>query len=312
MDNRSILFEQGLCDFSVNSKEIYEKSYSLSNSKLSNSCFLHRICWNELFKYRYKVINSCFCLVADDNIINNAHIVYPLGRFSNSELREVLIYWRLIFKKYNKRFRIEFIDEFQLPRLGKCLNEEGLVWHLEECEGCWDYTYNKSDYLYLRGKKNRCKRHYWNHYLSNPSLYQLVKIGKNNIKECMNILNVWESQKELCKEELIGTDHYPLVYFFSNYDKIYNDGYILFRGGHAISFFVATIKGDCCFFHFAKCNRDYPAANYIMHKLFLDDEISHNIRILNFEDDMLNPEIRKYKANIADNVLVKKFAVEVE
>ena len=129
MKNKTILSEYGLNEFNIGIKEIYEKAYEISGSQLSNSCFLHRICWNVLFKYSYQIKGSYICLVADDNEINRAHIVYPLGKFSNQELKDIVNYWRMIFGKYNKHLRIEFIDEVGLSRLRTCLDEEGILWH---------------------------------------------------------------------------------------------------------------------------------------------------------------------------------------
>lgn len=312
MKNKTILSEHGLNEFNIGIKEIYEKAYEISGSELSNSCFLHRICWNVLFKYSYQIKGSYICLVADDNEINRAHIVYPLGEFSNQELKDIVNYWRMIFGKYNKHLRIEFIDEVGLSRLRTCLDEEGILWHQENCEECYDYTYRISDYVNLKGKKNRGKRHFWNHYLNNPDIYRLEKVGNENVDECRKITKIWESQKGLSGNDLINTDHYPLEFLWKHIDEIDNCSYILYRCGVAIAFFVATIDEERCIFHFAKSDRTYPEANFIIHQLFLNSDNAKKIKTLNFEDDMSDLNIRKYKSNLAQNKLLRKYAVEVE
>lgn len=312
MKKKSILSEQGLVEFNIATKEIYEKAYGISSSKLSNSCFLHRICWNVIFRYSYLMLSNAICLVADDNEINRAHIVYPLGQFSNQELKDIVNYWRVIFRKYDKPLRIEYIDQAGLSRLRTCLDEEGILWNLENCEGCYDYTYNLDDYINLKGKRNRGKRHFWNHYLNNLGDYRLEMIGRENVNICRKIVETWEFQKGLSSNELINTDYYPLEFLWNHIDEIENSSYILYKGEVAVAFFVATMEDERCIFHFAKSDRTYPEANFIMHHLFLRSDYAKKVKTLNFEDDMSILSIRKYKSNMAQNELLEKYAVEVE
>lgn len=311
MKQNSILSTPGLKDFNIIDAEIYKKAYEISGSKLSNSCFLHRICWNVLFKYRYQNIGNGICLVADDNEINRAHIVYPLGQFSNNELKDIITYWRIEFAKYNKNLRIEFIDKTALLRLEMCLNEEGIIWHSENCVGCYDYIYKISDYTNLTGKRNSGKRHLWNQYLKISKNYWLEKVSIKNVDVCQRITRLWETQKGLSEEEFIYTDHYPLEFLWKHIDEIDNCSYILYRDENAIAFFIASIEHEQCIFHFAKADRRFPEANFLLHQLFLNSDYAKNIATLNFEDDMSDVKIRKYKSSIAPNILLTKHAVEV-
>ena len=311
MKQSSILSTPGLEVFNINTRKVYEKAYEISGSELANSCFLHRICWNVLFKYSYQKINKGICLVADDNEINRAHIVYPIGQFSNNELKRILNYWRMEFKKFNKPLRIEFVDEVGLSRLGTCLNEEGVEWHQENCDGCYDYVYNTSDYIDLRGKENKGKRHFWNYYLKFADCYRLEKLSFKNISTCQEITARWETQKGLSNKELLNTDHYPLEFLWKHIDEINNCSYILYRDETAIAFFIASLQYGRCTFHFSKSDRRYPEANFLLHYLFLISDYSKEITILNFEDDMEDANIRKYKSNIAKHKLLKKYAVQV-
>lgn len=311
MKQNSILSTPRLKDFNISDAKIYKKAYEISGSKLSNSCFLHRICWNVLFKYRYQSIGNGICLVADDNEINRAHIVYPLGQFSNNELKDIITYWRIEFAKYNKNLRIEFIDKTALLRLETCLNEEGIIWHSENCDGCYDYIYKISDYTNLTGKRNSGKRHLWNQYLKVSNNYRLEKVSIKNVDICQRITRLWETQKGLSEEELIYTDHYPLEFLWKHIDEIDNCSYILYRDENAIAFFIASIEHEQCIFHFAKADRRFPEANFLLHQLFLNSDYAKNIATLNFEDDMSDVKIRKYKSSIAPNRLLTKHAVEV-
>ncbi len=311
MKQKSILSVPELEEFNISTREIYQRAYEMSESELSNSCFLHRICWNVFFKYSYQRIGECICLVADDNEINRAHIVYPIGQFSNKELKEILNHWRIQFGKHSKTLRIEFLDEVGLSRLGTCLDEEGILWHKENCDGCYDYVYKVSDYVNLEGKKNRGKRHFWNHYLKFQNNYRLEKISSKNINVCQNITKLWECQKGLSKKELINTDHYPLEFLWKHIDEIDNCSYILYCGEIGIAFFIASLGNGRCTFHFAKADKRYPEANFLLHQLFLNSDYAKGITILNFEDDMSDVNIRKYKSNIAKNRLLTKYAVEV-
>lgn len=312
MKQDSILSSSGLEKFNIDTREIYEKAYEISKSELSNSCFLHRICWNVFFNYSYQKVGECICLVADDNKINRAHIVYPIGQFSNNDLKDILKYWKMEFKKLNKPFRIEFIDEIGLSRLCMCLEEEGLQWCQENCEGCYDYVYNIFDYINLNGKVNRGKRHLWNQYLKIADCYRLEKVDLNNINVCQKITRLWERQKGISEKELINTDHYPLEFLWMNIGEIHNCSYILYRCETAIAFFIASLHHGRCTFHFAKSDRRYPEANFLLHQIFLNSDNAREITILNFEDDMSDEQIRKYKSNIAPNRLLIKYAVEVE
>lgn len=308
----SILSAPGLKVFDISAKEAYINAYEISGSSLSNSCFLHRICWNVFFKYRYQVVGDVICLVADENKINQAHIVYPLGQFSNRELRDIIKYWKEIFKTYNKPLRIEFVDEVGLSRLHKCLDDEGFIWHYKKCVECFDYTYDISEYISLSGKKNRGKRHLWNQYLEGVNSYRLERIENKNIDECQQITEIWESQKGLEKKDLINTDHYPLYFFLKHINEIDNNSYILYRNEIAVAFFIASINGERCTFHFAKSDRTCTEANFLLHQLFLNSNCAKEIKVLNFEDDMGDVDIQRYKMHIAQSKLLEKYSVEVE
>lgn len=307
----SILSTPGLRKFDISAKEIYEDAYVASGSKLSNSCFLHRICWNVLFEYSYHVSDNCICLVADDNKINRAHIVYPIGQFTNYDLTTIVKYWIKIFRKYNKPFQIEFIDEVGLFRLCKCMEDEGILWRPRKCVDCFDYIYDISDYINLKGRKNKDKRRFWNHYLENIDSYRLEQIGPKNVNVCQYITEIWESQKGLSKNDLINTDHYPLGFFWEHIDEIDNCSYILYRNKCAIAFFIASINDTCCTFHFAKSDRTYPEANFLLHHLFLKYYCPKEIKTLNFEDDMGDLNIRRYKSHVACGRMLEKYSLEV-
>lgn len=297
---------------SISTETEYNEAHRTSKSKLSNSCFLHRICWNVFFRYRYITVNNCICLIADDNLLNRAHIVYPLGHFSDQELKDIIYYWMKIFSQKNKRLRIEFIDEQSLVRLCNCLDEEGLSWSLENCESCYDYTYHVSDYINLVGKENKGKRNLWNRYMKNHNSYRIERVEKKNIQDCRIILEIWEQQKGLSKSDLLYTDHYPLEFFLNHIDVLDNCSFLLYRNRIPVAFFVASINNKCCTFHFAKSNRIYSEVNFLLHFLFLTSEYAKNIEFLNFEDDISNMNIRKYKNRIARGVTLKKYAIEVE
>lgn len=312
MDHSSSFTVPKYKELNVSTEPKYTKAYRASKSKLSNSCFLHRICWNIFFRYSYIMVNDCLCLVADDNPINRAHIVYPLGDFSDQELKDIVRYWRQIFSKEHKPLRIEFIDEHNLVRLCNCLKEEGIGWVQENCESCHDYTYRVSDYINLAGKENKGKRNLWNRYKNTHNSYRIEKIEKKNVEDCWNILQMWEHQKGLSSSDLMLTDHYPILFFLKNIELLNNCSFLLYRNEVPVAFFVASVNDEYCTFHFAKSNRVYPEANFLLHFLFLTSEYAENIEFLNFEDDNSIFNIGKYKSRIAHTIKLKKYAVELE
>jgi len=312
LECNSILSVPGLKEFDISAGEVYKKVYEISGSRLSNSCFLHRICWNVLFRYSYQIVGNCICLVADDNKINHAHIVYPLGQFSDQELKNIIKYWREIFKTYNKPLRIEFIDEVGLSRLCRCLDDEGILWRSKKCGECFDYVYDIADYISLDGKKNKGKRHFWNRYLDGTNSYRLERVEQKNVNVCQQITEIWELQKGLSRKNVINSDHYPLEFLWQHIHEIDNHSYILYRNEIAVAFFVASINKNYCTFHFAKSDRTYPEANFLLHRLFLNSNFAKEIKMLNFEDDMGDFNIRRYKSRIAQNKLLEKYSVEVE
>ena len=237
----------------------YELAYELSNNRLSNSFFLHRICWNVFFKYKYEVIGDCFCLVTDDNELNAAHLVYPLGKITDKELKNIIKRWKNIFDENKKIFRIDYIDEDGYLRLKECLEEEGYSWKVKSCRDYYDYTYSKNDYIDLLGRKNKSKRHLWNEYKKNIECYSLHKINVLNISDCKKIIRKWEEKNDIQGEKLIDTDHYPMEFLWDHFDELDCQGYILYFDMKPIAFFVASIRGDYCCFHFAKSDRDYPS-----------------------------------------------------
>lgn len=309
--NRFTAYLSELKKLDIDSYQLYQHYYQLSGSLLSNSCFLHRICWNEGFDYYYLVKNNYLCLVADDNAINHAHLVYPLGEDYDSLLfQEVIFFWVDIFKELNIPFRIEFIDDAAKEILEGMFLLKGIKIQMQEETNCFDYVYNKNDILCVNGKKNRFKRSLL-HQLEAQE-YDVIDIKKEFDKknQCLELNRIWLEWKrrEQQKEDF---DEYALEYFWNNAGGLDYVCYALRIKGVVQAYFVASINKNVLTFHFAKSNRHYRFANFALQHIYIKDILPESVKYINHEDDMGDAGLQYFKQHLGSYTCLKKYSLVV-
>ena len=300
----------GLKKLDIDMRDTYQYFYCQSNSQLSNSLFNHRICWNEGFDYYYIIMDDYLCLVADDNIINKAHLVFPLGRFDIEKLEKIVLFWKDAFSQLSIPFRIDFIDKAACTQLQTIFTKNNISFTIVPETECYDYLYKVDEICNLSGRNNKFKRSAINQAShNNTSVIQIMPNSKEAL-ECRRIDRLWKEWKQN-EQNVSETDDYALQFYWDNSYRMDALCYALVINGIIEAYFVASIYQNTLTFHFAKSNRQIRYANFVLQYFFLKNHIPDNIIFVNHEDDMNLSGIKYYKDHLGRYTLIEKYSMEL-
>lgn len=251
-------------------------------------------------------MDDYLCLVADDNSICPAHLVFPIGEYDFHRLKKIISYWNHVFKLAQRRFDIEFISANDVVLIKSILDSDFETELIEERD-LFDYSYVVSDFLALQGSRNKFKRNFL-HLIESKKYKLLENYTDSDFSECQHIYSNWKKWKHTY-QMFDDADDIALQFFFDHHQNMEYVSYRLIIDNFPVAFFIGSYGNHNTFyFHFAKYDRNFKEANFLLHYLFIRDCLPKDIVRLNFEDDMGNPRLRFYKSHLSKFYLIEKYS----
>jgi hypothetical protein len=180
---------------------------------------------------------------------------------------------------------------------------------------------DKSEYIYdadklrtFAGRKLHSKKNHLNKFYSlYGNRFKYENIGKNNIKECLELSWEWRDLNELYLNNSILTELDMVKKFIDNYDKLDLCGGCIKIDGEIKAFTIgerAFADSDCVIIHVEKAMYHeiegiYPA----ICSMFLTAHPEFNL--VNREDDLGDEGLRKSKLSYRPEYLLGRFEAEL-
>ena len=176
---------------------------------------------------------------------------------------------------------------------------------------------DEADYIYLaqklstfsgkalHGKKNHCNRFEATHQ------WEFVPISRENIPECLDMLNSWMSDNSQRLDESISYEQEAIKEAFSVYEQLGMEGGILKSEGKVLGFSLGEMASRECFdVNFEKAdptiNGAYPMVCRELCRMLMKNH--PDLKYINREDDMGLPSLRRSKLSYKPELLLKKYS----
>ena len=266
------------------------------NSQIHNSeyQFSTLFIWQESFGFKYEVFN---------NTNGDLQCYFPLGpeeEFKGAVSRTIDIFHAenrpVNFRPLNEQMKDKLIE--QLPFMHAVGSKESYS----------DYIYDYNEIRSYEGHEYKRKRKDWKAF---NALYDYTyeTITPNNFSECLNAL-----------QKMIMTNPKPdpeelraYTRAFSNFDKLHLRGGTIRINGTIEAVAVGEAIGDMVLMHIRRANKQYRGIYPSVLRLILENEFNDcDYTIVNTQDDLGMPNIRKTKMSYNPIYLLKKYYVKEE
>lgn len=285
-------------EITLKEKELFE-SYFKKEKRISQEvCFSNLYMWKAGYNMRYDIVDGFLVVFAGYEPIGE-YFHFPIG---DGDRKKVLLK----------------LDEYMLEKYGsysvrKLLNEdakelESLMtgkFSFEENREFFDYIYNVSDLLGLKGKKYHSKKNHLNTF-KNSYDYKYHEITKDNIGICKNITLGWINQRnsDPDREEYIAAE----VMFESFFELGLKGGFLTIKDEIA----AVTVGEDnfgTAVIHLEKAEPKFNGAYAAINQMFLEKEFNA-LKYVNREEDLGIEGLRKAKLSYKPEILLEKITAK--
>ena len=281
-------------------KKIVSAKYNNSESSLT-SMYIWQHYYNSLFYIEDDVLYTIF----DKNGTMPFEAFMPYGKeFDTEKSTDKLI---VFFKEnFNSNLVINLATEDYLS----FLNTSGKYkFNYSEIRNSFDYVYNVSDLINLKGKKYHTKKNHFNAF-TNKYNYNYVRYNSSMYDKCIEFcrtviaertkdnVRVFESEMESIRRAFEAYDELGLVCSLI----VIDDEIVALSIGEKLTEKYALI-------HVEKASYEYRDAYPVINKLTLEKEFS-NFEFVNREEDLGIQGLRKAKLSYRPCEMIKKYKIE--
>ncbi len=257
--------------------------------------------WQHLYKTMYHAQENFAVIVGEYE--DHKFTVIPLADKNNLKEAFEFIYKefhechvKLNLRGATKEF-VTFLQE----------NYEGKFDYIEERD-YFDYIYLGEDLRTLKGRKYQKKRNHINSFLKEyENRYEYKRLGKENFKECLDLLESWSENKE--EDESIISEKIAIEKVFKNYEKLdIKVGGIYIDNKLEAFTFGEYLNSNMAVIHIEKANSEIRGLYPMINKLFLEKEFP-DVEFVNREEDLGIEGLRKAKLSYYPHKFVEKYTV---
>jgi hypothetical protein len=188
------------------------------------------------------------------------------------------------------------------------------VFSIHGARNSFDYVYDIQRLCTLSGKKLQSKRNHCNRFEAEHPNYQVVPLDDALLEQCRSFTHRWyEDHAHLHNPADYEKEQIAIEKAFQHYKSMEMDGIALFCDLGLVGFSMGNqIREDMFDVNYEKAlaavNGAYPMVNrefarYLRHKY-------PTLRLLNREDDMGIPGLRRAKESYYPDILLEKFVGE--
>ncbi len=270
---------------------VYNKYYSMTDTKMTDLTFHCRYAWDNVFKIRWTILEDCLVQISDGGGYSSPFMLMPLGKLSSEKIEKIVRTVRPVFDKKGWKFRILAIEDSAKS-----------IFEKSEISAKMDYKEDSSDYFYdaeqlrtLAGKKYSKKRNHWSKFLRTYPDYSYEQLSPEIFDECLRLVRFWASEKGIDIADTSESDYYMIKRIFDHWDELQARGGAIRIDGKIVAFSIGSVgKEEIGFIHFEKADIRYDGLYAAINKLVLENEFPE-VRFVNREEDLGLPGLRKSK-----------------
>lgn len=177
----------------------------------------------------------------------------------------------------------------------------------EPCRDSFDYIYDSTDLIQLKGKKYHSKRNYINRF--NNLNWKFEELNESNIDECVKMNDEWCIINN-CSDDKSKSDEASAVKNSLKYFKELSlSGGLIRLDGKVVAFSIGEqLSSDTYVVHIEKAFSDVAGAYPLINREFAK-HYAKDYKYINREDDVGSEGLRKAKLSYYPTMLYEKYIV---
>ena len=275
-------------------KKIIESLSAANKDINSESAFGTSYIWNEIYDIKICFYNNVFL-----KKIGNAY-AFPKGIKSSEELKQIITLLKEDSLNLNS-FKLTELLTYEVEFLERVFPKKfEITVNRNDCE----YIYSIKDLAQLSGKKYHSKR---NHISKFNKLYKWKYSSKIDADECLDFFNKW-FKVDSHEENLLNINEYIAISkALSNFSNLNLCGGIIKIEDKIIACTIGEkINSNALLVHFEKAFSNFDGSYTVINNEFCKDQ-QNNFELVNREEDMGIPGLRKSKLSYRPKILLKKY-----
>lgn len=183
------------------------------------------------------------------------------------------------------------------------------AFHFRACRDSGDYLYSVRDLATLPGRKYQQKRNHLNRFRAQYPDARLLPMTREDFPRVRELLNTWYGSRQEEGEDY-ALEKRALERAMSHWDELGLEGLCLYVEDRLRAFAVASVLSDTVMdIHFEKADPEFPLGYAAINQGFAAFLLEKHPRLelLNREDDMGIPGLRKAKLSYQPLQLLEKF-----
>lgn len=290
----------------LDDKFTFQKIMSVNNDINSESAFGTSYIWSDVYDLKICIKDDIIFKMVSDGFKGYE---FPKGTRNFDKLKEAVLLLKRDFEERGvKEFKFSELLESEVDILEKIFPSKfSYVSNRDEFE----YIYDISDLANLSGKKYHSKR---NHISKFDKLYnwEYLSISELNLKECLSFFEKWF--KINTKEKSLETipEYNALKKAISNYKSLEFIGGMIKINGEIIASTIGERIGESTLLvHFEKALPEFEGSYSVINHEFCKKH-EHQYKLVNREEDLGIPGLRKSKLSYKPKILLKKYNAKWE
>lgn len=303
------IFNNGISIENRDKLQEYLRGYKYCTSGLTYSSLYM---WRNINDFTWDILGDYMVVAGKSHLELEDGIVLPFldvpmtnnGRYEPEKLRETIFAAREIFNKKGYPFSIRLIPFHMMEVLKEACPE--LKFKTDRPN--FDYVYQKSDLIELKGRQLHKKKNHLNYFMKNYQ-YEYKPLTSDMAGAAMQFIAEFNAKKDIPDHEmeLLKMEEEAMEDVFTNIDKAGYLGGAVFIDGKIEALSVGGImNNNTACVHIEKANIDYRGLYQVINKEFCL-HLPGSIHFVNREEDMGLPGLRKSKLSYKPIKMVEKY-----
>jgi hypothetical protein len=274
--------------------------------------------WREINQFSWKIIGDYLCITAADNLeeeMGKSFMFPPLtrtGDYDPAALRRAVLGAKAEFEAQGQDF-VMMLVPFHMNEILEKAMPGALTFEADRPN--FDYVYDAEELKELKGKKFHGKRNHLNFFLNNYT-FEYAGLTEENADEVMDFIRAFNERKDLPPEshewELLDMEMQAMDDVVRNLGNVgYLTGAIRI-GGKLEALSIGGLLGKkAVTVHVEKANIEYRGLYQAINNEFVK-HLPPQIKLINREEDMGIPGLRKAKLSYNPVKMIEKYIVRVK
>ncbi|MDR3365052.1 MAG: phosphatidylglycerol lysyltransferase domain-containing protein [Clostridiales Family XIII bacterium] len=295
-------------------RELLESYLNGFDYKTSGLSYTSLFMWKEINRFSWEIIGGYLCISGADNLdpeMGDPFMFPPLtktGEYEPESLRCAILEAKTRFEAVGKPFSMMLVPFHMLDILEKAMPGE-LAFEADRAN--FDYVYDTKELIELKGRAFHGKKNHLNYFLSHYE-YAYGEMTTDMADEAMDFIRAFNERKDLQdphERELLEFEERAMQDVFANLDTVgYLTGVIRIDGKIGALSIGGRLGRKTVTVHVEKANTEYRGLYQAINNEFCK-AMACNVKLINREEDMGIPGLRKAKLSYNPCKLIEKYTV---